>query len=463
MDYAFRIRCDLIEKPNAQLVITAYPITSGKRLRKEIIFNFNDVEVCEKLHNEIRKRITRPKPPHLLKSKPNNKVLIITNPFSGQKKALQLWNNYGAHVLQEAQLEFDLIMTERPGHGTEIAQTLRIDDYDAIAVNSGDGLISEVICGLLLRKDRERALKIPICHIPGGTSNGLAASILFACNEPFSARDVFITECVNMLVHPIFINLPLFTVETEQDGLKPMFMTATWGLIADIDIGSERFRWAGMARLHIEAILRILQLPTVAKYNAKVSYVPVNDKETSRKSTLSYDVDRSRFGDKHFTFDSVTEASSEVSSKDPSQGFTNINEALEGHGNEYPKLNEPLGPEWETVEGCWAMVNVTSTSHLGSDLPYMPAAQLDKDIIYLTLLDWNTIKSRFHVADLFIRMNNCIHLSYPCLQIIPVKAVRVEPQTKSGYFAIDGEPCTNGSAFQVFPFMHKATIIGRNK
>ena len=56
-----------------------------------------------------------------------------------------------------------------------------IDQYDAILVNSGDGLVTEVIYGLLLRKDKERALKVPICHIPGGTSNALAAAVLFSC------------------------------------------------------------------------------------------------------------------------------------------------------------------------------------------------------------------------------------------------------------------------------------------
>lgn len=55
-----------------------------------------------------------------------------------------------------------------------------IDNYDALLVNSGDGLIAEVLSGLLLRKDRERALKMPICHIPGGTSNALAGALLFA-------------------------------------------------------------------------------------------------------------------------------------------------------------------------------------------------------------------------------------------------------------------------------------------
>lgn len=66
-------------------------------------------------------------------------------------------------------------------HAVDIARNLKLDKYDAIAVISGDGLILEVISGFLSRLDRERALKMPIAHIPGGTSNGLAASICFQC------------------------------------------------------------------------------------------------------------------------------------------------------------------------------------------------------------------------------------------------------------------------------------------
>lgn len=68
-----------------------------------------------------------------------------------------------------------------PKHALEIAQNLVLDKYDAVAVVSGDGLILEVISGFLMRQDRDRALKMPLAHIPGGTGNGLASSICFQC------------------------------------------------------------------------------------------------------------------------------------------------------------------------------------------------------------------------------------------------------------------------------------------
>lgn len=50
----------------------------------------------------------------------------------------------------------------------EIIQQLDIENYVGVAVLSGDGLISEVLNGLLRRLDYRRALKFPIIHIPTG-------------------------------------------------------------------------------------------------------------------------------------------------------------------------------------------------------------------------------------------------------------------------------------------------------
>ena len=48
---------------------------------------------------------------------------------------------------------------------------------------SGDGLIYEVINGLMRRLDWRRAIQTPIGVIPCGTGNALAASILWKAGE----------------------------------------------------------------------------------------------------------------------------------------------------------------------------------------------------------------------------------------------------------------------------------------
>lgn len=57
-------------------------------------------------------------------------------------------------------------------------------------------------------------------------------SLIFS--EPFPPRGIFCTEMAVMLAQPRYLPLRINHVQTEHDGSKPMFMSLTWGLIADI-------------------------------------------------------------------------------------------------------------------------------------------------------------------------------------------------------------------------------------
>jgi len=121
--------------------------------------------------------------------------------------------------------------------------------------------------------------------------------------------------------------------------------------------------------------------------------------------------------------------------------------------------------EWETIEGEFVFVCLTSMSHIGSDLPYHPSAKLEEEVFYLSFVDWRTLKSRLHMAHLMITIDRCSHLDHRCLQVIPVLACRVEPaQGTGGYVALDGEAvCGPGSRFQVTASKLRATVVAREQ
>ena len=54
---------------------------------------------------------------------------------------------------------------------------MHLDNYDGIITVSGDGLVFEVVNGLMKRDDWETAIKIPIGTIPAGSGNALAATL----------------------------------------------------------------------------------------------------------------------------------------------------------------------------------------------------------------------------------------------------------------------------------------------
>ena len=79
--------------------------------------------------------------------------------------------------------------------------------------------------------------------------------ICFVCREPFLHE---------MLIHSTFLLLkhtvrPMDLVAIDTIARRVYsFLSVTWGMVADIDIGSERFRNLGNARFTLEAITRIL-------------------------------------------------------------------------------------------------------------------------------------------------------------------------------------------------------------
>ncbi|GMT11673.1 hypothetical protein PFISCL1PPCAC_2970, partial [Pristionchus fissidentatus] len=447
--------------------VVFYPLVNERRARKEVSVSL-PTEEAKELLAEINGAIAVKQPPHRPKHG-TKRVLIIVNPFSGQKNAKELWRNEAERVLSDGQWMCEVIETTHPGHAVDIAKTIDIDKYSGVLVNSGDGLVAEVFSGLLLRRDRARALKLPVGHLPGGTSNALAAAICFACNEPFSPRAGFMREAAVMAARPTYRPLRLFQAEVEGAGRMPMFMSTTWGLIADVDIESERFRWAGMIRLHIEAVLRIMQLPSTSKYRARISYIPVGDKELIRKTMLKYNAARQEFGKKHFNFEPVQPYAGDPQS---SGHYSCMSEALSSSSApcsaapRLPPIDQPItSSAFTVVEGDYVFANLTSLSHLGSDLPYMPSTKLDEDdIFYLTLIDWSLIKHRLEVGMLMITIDGSQHLGYPCFQVIPVRACRIEPLNGcGGNVAVDGEPKGKGKAFQVEALPMSATVIARDE
>ena len=115
---------------------------------------------------------------------PAKKILVLINPFGGGGIAPSRWKKLDA-LVAPAGLTLEVIETTHAGHARELMATLPIGDYHAICTVSGDGLVYEVINGLLSRDDgREAVQKLPLSPAPGGTGNGLFASICHKAGEP---------------------------------------------------------------------------------------------------------------------------------------------------------------------------------------------------------------------------------------------------------------------------------------
>ena len=130
------------------------------------------------------------------------KYLVVVNPISGQKKAETICREVVKPMLDQSEISYEIFVTQYGGqledwgknedwgrHRSDKSESeetfpeLNIRDYGAVITIGGDGLLAEIFQGVKTRRDRDGIFEDVVFGIvAGGTSNGLAASILYKNN-----------------------------------------------------------------------------------------------------------------------------------------------------------------------------------------------------------------------------------------------------------------------------------------
>ncbi|VDI56628.1 sphingosine kinase [Mytilus galloprovincialis] len=233
-------------------------------LSRNIVVNINEVEFC-----------TLP---------PSPTVLVLINPRSGPGKAQQIFESTVKPMLDDADIVYKILITEYAGHASDVVKTLKLEDYSGLVIVSGDGLIYEVINGLMSRKDWAKAIKFPIGCLPGGSGNAMCCSINYLAGEPMDP-DMVLHSAFILIKHRI-LPIDLVLLQTPTDQIYS-FLSVAWGIIADIDYESEKLRSIGSTRFVLYTIMRIIKLRT---YRARISFLPVSDQKLKENGKSSKSV-----------------------------------------------------------------------------------------------------------------------------------------------------------------------------
>ena len=109
--------------------------------------------------------------------------LVLINPFGGGGKAVRVWTAL-QKLLAPLDLQFEVTRTTHAGHAQELGENLTIGAYRGVVSVSGDGLVYEFVNGLMSRPDAAAAAAAtPILPVPGGSANGLFRSIAARSGE----------------------------------------------------------------------------------------------------------------------------------------------------------------------------------------------------------------------------------------------------------------------------------------
>ncbi|EYU27907.1 hypothetical protein ABFS82_13G113400 [Erythranthe guttata] len=345
------------------------------------------------------------------------RLFVFVNPYGGKKSASTIFVSDVKPLLDDASVEYTVQETKYQLHAKEVARSLDLAKYDGIVCVSGDGILVEVLNGLLIREDWENAIKIPLGVVPAGTGNGMVKSLLDSCGEPCAASNATMS-----IIRGHKRSLDVATISQGDTKFFSMLMLA-WGLVADIDIESEKYRWMGSARLDFYGLQRILGL---RKYNGSIIFVPASGFESYGEPI---DVEK----------EVIFEGESKPKSDDGPV-------TTQDYGYQGPKV-DMKSLNWRKINGPFVSIWLHNVPWGGEDTMAAPDAQFSDGCLDLIM-----IKDcpKLSLLMLMNGLNDGSHVKSPHVSYLKVKAFilqpgpRVDDQTKAGIIDVDGEVLARG-------------------
>ncbi|KAL5718880.1 Sphingoid long-chain bases kinase 1 [Ranunculus cassubicifolius] len=206
-----------------------------------------------------------PEPPIKCKSPP--KMLVILNPRSGRGKSSKVFHTKVEPIFKLAGFKLEVVKTTSAGHAKKLASSVDFSTCpDGIICVGGDGIVNEVLNGLLGRGDQKEAISIPIGIIPAGSDNSLVWTVL-GVRDPVSAAIAIVKGGLTAT--------DVFAVEWIQTGRIHFGMTVSYfGFVSDVLELSEKYQKRfGPLRYFVAGFLKFICLP---KYSFEVEYLPAS-------------------------------------------------------------------------------------------------------------------------------------------------------------------------------------------
>ncbi|KFV14357.1 Sphingosine kinase 1, partial [Tauraco erythrolophus] len=196
---------------------------------------------------------------------------VLLTPPSGTGRAVEDFQAVVQPMLADADIATTVFITERPQHAHEKVRDEDLSQWDTLVVMAGDGLLYEVVNGLMERPDWEDTMKKPLCILPGGSGNALAASINHYAGNDHVAKKKLLTNCAFILCKGLHTQMDLVSLSTASGKRLFSFLGFGWGFISDVDIDSEKYRRLGNARFTLGTLQCLAKLRVVVPEEEFVS------------------------------------------------------------------------------------------------------------------------------------------------------------------------------------------------
>ncbi|XP_060516142.1 ceramide kinase [Cylas formicarius] len=202
------------------------------------------------LQNHLRGFEKRPK--HLL---------LFVNPFGGKQNAMQIYEKFGKELFSVAGVEVTVNVSQRKNQIQDFLVNHNLDMFDSIACVGGDGTVSEMFNGLVLRECKIKGIdpnninqnlpkpRKPVGIIPGGSTDTIAYCIHGT------------TDQTTAVLHIIFgdtLGLDLVSVYDEHSLLRLYASVLSYGYLGDVAYHSDQYRWMGPHRYDYSGFKKLM-------------------------------------------------------------------------------------------------------------------------------------------------------------------------------------------------------------
>ncbi|GLI73870.1 sphinganine kinase lcb4 [Penicillium ochrochloron] len=361
------------------------------------------------------------------------RLKILINPFGGKGNAGNLYQKYAAPIFAAAHCQVDVQSTEYRGHAIEIAEQLDIDAYDAIVCCSGDGLPYEVFNGLGKRPNgREALAKMAVALLPCGSGNGLTWNCFGTGSNSIAAL------CI---VKGLRTPLDLVSV-TQQNERTLSFLSQSFGIVAESDLGTDHIRWMGAQRFTYGFLVRLLQR-TIWPCDLAIK-VEMDDKQAIK--------------DHYAAFKSKQEEEGPIADQERLDAAKQSPALPE---LQFGTVQDELPQDWEVVPGeSMGNFYAGNMAIMSKDTNFFPASLPNDGLMDIVTIDGTV--SRGTSIKMMTEIETGGFFDMPDVKIRKAIAYRLVPHQKEGYISIDGERVPF-EAFQCEIHQGLGTVLAKSR
>ncbi|XP_057296040.1 ceramide kinase-like [Hydractinia symbiolongicarpus] len=239
-----------------------------------IHFHAADSEQCQAWVDGIQNLLmgfTRPK-----------KLLVFINPVGGKKQGEKIYQEKVAPYFNIAKISQTIIITERVNHAKDYLLSEDVSSFDGVLSVGGDGMLSEIINGMLRYRDgshkvvkssKDKPLIIGI--IPAGSTDTVAY-----CT---SGTNCPITAALHIILGDQ-LPLDVCSVSESDKFLKYSVSLMGYGYFGDLAKESEALRWMGPKRYEVAGFKRFM---VNRSYEGEISFVETQTEVESKSRCQS--------------------------------------------------------------------------------------------------------------------------------------------------------------------------------